>query len=1264
MNNYVNTEKSLKRWLKSRVKITMATVVGFLIAGTMAFGAIPEIPTGDGVITIDQPDKQHIITSENTNENGKIVVDGKNTNNGGQTSSAFSVTQSEISLINKGDIWVTDSSVKGYAQAMGNNYQVSGTIINEGNIYVLGKDNGFSKAEDRVKGMAIDAGKAYNRGIIIVTDGVAMTDNSGTTEKTIINDEKGKIIVEGTGAGIYHRKEAITNGSIENKGTIEVTGKGTGVLIFNDKNEESYNGKSFINSGTIIANNGGKAISSSSKNFTLNLEKGSHIEGLIKLNGTDNTVNIDGVGTADKPEINNIESNDVNVKINNSNVILEGSLKNADGIVVELNNKDGNNTLVNNAEINGNTGIAVADNGCDNSVDAKNRLVSITNNGNITASKYGIRNNGYYTKHNKIEVTNNGNILVNNFEKSVSGDKAYYYNNGIYSASAPYTETAGIVKNTKEVKIDLTAEQSAELKAKYTETNGDMYLNIHGIRLHEHTEGYNTGDVIVNAFGGVGVALTAGDAGANTEAFKEKYGYFENSGNITVTGENVKGILIKNTTEAKLEAVNGANGVITVNGTNAVGAEVIGANSHFTNEGTIALGMNGTGNIAINNVGGVAKNTGIIKVTDMTKDEIISSVNKEEALDYLFDGEVEHLGLIVDKEDNALFLDEDTTVTEDTTTDILDGLAQGNGTVGVDGDLTITGTGNNIVESEVFNVTGGTATIEGEVVIDSGKINLDGEGKFAVGENSSLTLENGTLDKIGEGTAIEAKGTLALDNMDFNADISGTADSKINISGDSAFDGTMVGVGTITIDGNLSLSADSKVTAPSSRARLFAANTNQTTVVLNGNTDLEVGAKKNTKGEYIENFFHNSDGLLNVTGTGSVTVGTENIIGKKAVINLGENNNFADTLTGKVGGNSIYEVKDENGLTDGKLELAYKSAIFGNAKLDAINGQAYELNTLFSQDTVERKAQMDKIYSSNIYSETVRAAYDNVKMNEEAVESLARKSEVGKWTAEGKALYAKNEYDRKGIVKDYSSEVESTGLMAAFGYGVNETTTAGVAFSGVKQDVDTDNGSADADLFYLGVYGNKVVGNYDFTAGLGYQFGEYDADNNILGTTGDKYDTQALSGYVQGRYTADLGDGLSVQPKVKLGYTYIDQDNAKDSYFGVSDAEISTFDAEVGFDVVKSVQFEKSQADVRFGLSYTKAMGDTDKEFTGRFYGTEASNGFDVLGAELAENTVKFDLGAEVTNENGFFYNGGFTYEFGSNDTEAYGVNVGVGYKF
>ena len=53
MNNYVSTEKSLKRWLKTRVKVTMATVVGFLIAGTVAFGATVTGVGAEGTATND-----------------------------------------------------------------------------------------------------------------------------------------------------------------------------------------------------------------------------------------------------------------------------------------------------------------------------------------------------------------------------------------------------------------------------------------------------------------------------------------------------------------------------------------------------------------------------------------------------------------------------------------------------------------------------------------------------------------------------------------------------------------------------------------------------------------------------------------------------------------------------------------------------------------------------------------------------------------------------------------------------------------------------------------------------------------------------------------------------------------------------------------------------------------------------------------------------------------------------------------------------------
>lgn len=71
-------------------------------------------------------------------------------------------------------------------------------------------------------------------------------------------------------------------------------------------------------------------------------------------------------------------------------------------------------------------------------------------------------------------------------------------------------------------------------------------------------------------------------------------------------------------------------------------------------------------------------------------------------------------------------------------------------------------------------------------------------------------------------------------------------------------------------------------------------------------------------------------------------------------------------------------------------------------------------------------------------------------------------------------------------------------------------------------------------------------------------------------------------------------------------------------------------------------------------------MGDIDKKFA-----LSTKDGpAEILGAELTENTLKFALDAELENENGFFYNAGLNYRFGSKDTESYSVNAGIGYKF
>ena len=732
------------------------------------------------------------------------------------------------------------------------------------------------------------------------------------------------------------------------------------------------------------------------------------------------------------------------------------------------------------------------------------------------------------------------------------------------------------------------------------------------------------------------------------------------------------------------------------------------ADSEVKNSGVIEITSNGKVVRGNKSFAGKVTNTGIIKITDKTVKDL-ENVDANSLFINISSGKLTNTGMLVDKDGIAVGRDGEVVVDSKVSSAELNTKGKNEGKVILTQGAEITG-GDKAINVGALEIRNNIKVTGDKLVkIEDTTINLDKNGKLSIDGGKTLSIKGNNINKSEKGTAIALGdgSTLSLDGVTVingaigevaeDGSVKGTVEAKdTTINGNIAtanfnvIGGTKeevnttiingeIAVGTITVgktpitsklrnsielDKNVTdklvLSSDSKFT-----------NTTGSTLTINKNGQVFLGIDKDGNNA----FKNTTSGSVTVKGdsngkTTDLVLETGNLSGDNIKIGFGEKVTFDGTDRVTVGTDSKIYVVDKNKAelngTNKDVIVSYNTKLYeDNAVLNNVNNAAKVVSNLFSNDVAEREVQLDKIYSSNIYSETVKAAYDTVKMNEEAVLSLARKSEVGKWTAEGKALYSKDEYDRKGTVGEYSSEIESTGLMAAFGYGLNETTTAGVAFSGVKQDVDTDGGSADADLFYLGVYGNKVYGNYDFTAGLGYQFGEYEADNTIANVHGsDKYDSKALSGYVQGRYTADLGDGLSLQPRVRLGYTYVEQDDTRDSYFGVSDAEISTFDAEFGLDTVKSVQLEKSKVDVKFGVSYVRTMGDTDDEFTGRFYGTTASEGFNVLGAELAENVVKFNLGAEVTNENGFFYNGGLTYEFGSDDTDAYGVNVGVGYRF
>ncbi len=1192
MNNFISTEKSLKRWLKNRVTVTTATVVGFLIMGTAVFAMNVNGKAVDLTENGFELTQEYIVGKQNVNGKtaGAVVV---------ETAANEKLTISKV-LENK-----TENAESWLLSVQGGQNGITTEI---------GKD-------------AVLSGKNLSR-VTLNLWGKTTTTNNGIIEKA----ERGWAAMTISGA-----KEG-TKATFTNKGTVK------GDINVEDNVELTNTG---VIEGKIYADKaaGNKAITLSGKDSkvgAIELKKGETTNNtLIITNGVNDT--IDNVTGLDK------------ITVDGSDVIISAgemktALKNGNGLV----------------DIN------------DSNVDIN---VNIEGTGDRNGTSSLIQN--YGKTKGEYKLTNRGNLISEKAQNVV-------YTNAASDVKMKVENSGNITLGTKDSKW------ATGLNGKFDSGVSNAVISM-----------TNEGQITVTNGAGMDITNVGADSNIGTMTNAE-------NGVITASGFSV-GMLA---TGKGVEAVN--KGTIIMNDATreATGEQraSYGMQSKdgalVRNEGTIILKYTDTTDVKAMGASGKGTtgiNTGKIKLSNISA--LQEGMTKEKLAELLFDGIIDNNGMIVNNLGVDLFADANVGNENDLTGSTVDvgeiGDKEGTldkVTVGTAG-ATINGSTDekdNTINTEVFNASG-KVNIEGgadkEVIIKADSTNLDVNGQFAVTDNTTLGFSDGTVnaektDADGNEIAAVTLGTdsiLKLDGTTFSGNIGEEAKGTVNavnatINGNITVDTLAVtgaeteeavtyvdgkiAVNEITVGDNIvktftrasNLPTDVKDTLKLSSSSEF---TTAGTLTINdtGKVVLEVGAETDKDGIYIENAFANSGVAVSVGGTGELQLSTNNISGETAVISFGTSTVNDVTLTTD---SDIYVVdKADTDLADG-LTLKYDKELYkDNAVLNGINNAAAVLTGgTFSQNKAERAAQLDKIYAENIYSETVRAAYDSLKISEEAVLSLAHETKAGEFKADGKALYSKDEYTKDGSIGSYDAEVETTGLLASLEYGVSDTSTAGVVFSGVKQDVDTDGGSADADLFYFGVFGTKTVGNYDFTAGLGYQFGEYEADNNIANIAGsDKYDSTAISGYVQGRYTADLGDGLSVQPKVKLGYTYLEQDDAKDSYFGVSDAELSTFDAELGLDVVKSVQFEKTKLDVKFGTSYVRTMGDTDEMFKGHFYGN-GTNSFNVIGAELAENVIKFNLGAEAAQENGFFYNGGFTYEFGSNDTEAYGVNVGAGYKF
>lgn len=397
ISNFNEVEKSLKRCLKEKISITTATVVGFLIAGTVAFGVDYTNDNFSGAI--NRTDSNGLSLSEDTNING-----------------------------------VT------YGYKKGDEDTIKRLITVEGGKTTLDENTSISTVEN-ITLLNIYGAEVENKGTLTNT-------NTGGMSTVTVNG--------------FARDASFTN-----SGTITKEGQGGAAIDLaagKSTNTDEVYTSTFTNTGTINglikSDKDGRQLGK----IVINLKDSSKINGEFSFDGGGTrTINIDN--NKDDLTINNTADNDTYVRTNNSDITLRGKIQ-SKGTTVELSNRNGNNTLTNYADIIGEIGIGTANESIDsnNSDAVQNREIKIINHGNITSSVYGIYNNAYATKYNKIYIENNGDILVNNFVKGEFNDKAFWYNNGIYSATMPQTITPGKVVNNGNITIELSDEQQKELE--------------------------------------------------------------------------------------------------------------------------------------------------------------------------------------------------------------------------------------------------------------------------------------------------------------------------------------------------------------------------------------------------------------------------------------------------------------------------------------------------------------------------------------------------------------------------------------------------------------------------------------------------------------------------------------------------------------------------------------------------------------------------------------------------------------------------------
>lgn len=322
---------------------------------------------------------------------------------------------------------------------------------------------------------------------------------------------------------------------------------------------------------------------------------------------------------------------------------------------------------------------------------------------------------------------------------------------------------------------------------------------------------------------------------------------------------------------------------------------------------------------------------------------------------------------------------------------------------------------------------------------------------------------------------------------------------------------------------------------------------------------------------------------------------------------------------------------------------------------------------------------LDQIYANNPYAYIGEASKESLRLYQDNIftTKMPKKDE---WITEAHGIYGYDKFGKaeqtnrfgKEVQKNsYSSNVSTYGMLGTAEYGILEDTSLGIAIGGSKQKVNMSKGTKiDGNSGYIGVYGKKNIDKFRFTSGIGYQHNEYDVDRILVNKYQDfknsgSLSTNSIGVYLEGKYFIKNESGVSIEPKLRLSYMHISQEEVKEKSnplaIDVDGKKYENVDVLVGVDFSKKNYLKGGLLEFRGEISYIKTFDSERDYLTGRI---KNSTDFRIKGPEITEDRVRVMIGVDYEKVNGVFYNLYTGVELADKDRVNTNVKVGIGYRF